>query len=282
MVPPPSTISRRVRNSQRASVTDFPDEAEPAVQLSTPSTMPLDGLRRTAAFSLSRYRRSPLPVASRIGIKGASVPALTPTGTSITAHNANANILRTVSTNANSLSPSITQNNLQFIETLQVLNNSSNNTFSNPIITTSARDSNSYSYSFYGPSSFYGPTTLNVHPDFINQLMLRTQSAGLRGLDSTAPSVSNSDLQGSVSLRPWIDADTLERGDGIEAPTMGMNRNSRLRSFINGDGPLNFRSLKLGCLAGLHNDPHPDVQWYNSAAGACCTCRECLPFMTAI
>ncbi|THV00955.1 hypothetical protein K435DRAFT_793694 [Dendrothele bispora CBS 962.96] len=179
------------QSSQRASVMDVPDEAEPAVRLSTSNTIPFDGLRRTAqatAFSLSSHRRSPPPIASRVGIEGASASAPTPTPTvsSITAHDAS--ILRTVSTNANSLSPSMTQNNLQFIETLQVLNNSSNNTFTNPIITTSARDSNSY--------SFYGPTTLNVHPDFINQVMLRTQPTE-SGLDST-PRVSFSDLQGST------------------------------------------------------------------------------------
>ncbi|THU86638.1 hypothetical protein K435DRAFT_970199 [Dendrothele bispora CBS 962.96] len=186
--------------------------------------MPLDDLRRTtltAASSLSRHRRSPPPIASRVGIEASAyAPAPIPTGTSITAHNAN--ILRTVSTSANSLSPSITQNNFQFIETLQVLNNSSNNTFTNPIITTSARDSNSY--------SFYGPTTFNVHPDFINQVMLRTQPTG-SGLDSTPP-VLFSGLQAPVSLRPWVDADALERGDGLEALTMGANRN-RLGRFIN-------------------------------------------------
>ncbi|THU98115.1 hypothetical protein K435DRAFT_856939 [Dendrothele bispora CBS 962.96] len=225
MVPPPSTISRRVRNSQRASVIDVPDEAEPVARLSTPNTMPLDRLRRTAqatASSFSRHRRSSPPIV-RVGIEGgsASVPTPTPTGNSITAHNAN--ILRTVSTSANSLNPSITQNNFQFIDTLQMFNHSSHNTFSNSTFTTPGKDSNSY--------SFYGPTTLNVHPDFINQVMLRTQSAGLRGLDST---LSFSDLQGSVSPRPWVDADALERGDGLEAPTMGMNR-SRLGRFINRD-----------------------------------------------
>ncbi|THV06918.1 hypothetical protein K435DRAFT_848599 [Dendrothele bispora CBS 962.96] len=238
MVPPPSTIFHRARHSRRASVIDVPDEVEPVVQLSNRNTTPLDGLRRTTltTASLSRHRCSPPPIASRVGIEGASASALTPTptptptGNSISAHNAN--ILRTVSTSANSLSSSITQNNLQFIETLQMFNNSSNNTFNNPTITTPGRDSNSYS--FYGTTSFYGPTTLNVHPDFINQVMLRTQLAGLRGLDS-APPVSFSDLQGSVSPRPWIDADALERGDGLEAPTMGANRNSRLGRFINRD-----------------------------------------------
>ncbi|THV00943.1 hypothetical protein K435DRAFT_963750 [Dendrothele bispora CBS 962.96] len=226
MAPPPSTIFRKVRHSHRASVIDVPDEAEPVVQSSNRNTMPLDDLHRTTtASSLSCHRRSPPPIASRI--EGASVPALTPTGTSITAHNAN--ILRTVSTNANSLSLNITQNNVQF-ETLQMFNHSSHNTFSNSTFTTPGRDSNS----FYGPTSFYGPSTFNVHPDFINQVMLRIQPAGLRGLDSTPP-VSLSDLQVPVSLRPWIDADALERGDGIEAPTMGVNRNSRLRRLINRD-----------------------------------------------
>ncbi|THV00949.1 hypothetical protein K435DRAFT_793690 [Dendrothele bispora CBS 962.96] len=231
MVPPPSTIFRRARHSHRASVIDVPDEAEPVVQSSNRNTMPLDGsLRSTTAqataFSLSRHRRSPPPIASRVGIEGdsASAPAPTPTGASITAHNAN--ILRTVSTSANSLSPSITQNNLQFIETLQMFNHSSNNTFSNPTITTPGRDSNSY--------SFYGPTTLTVHPDLINQI-LRTQPTGLRGLDS-AHLVSFSGLQGPISLGPWVDADALERGDGPEAPTMmGTNQNSRFRRFINRD-----------------------------------------------
>ncbi|THU86622.1 hypothetical protein K435DRAFT_922296 [Dendrothele bispora CBS 962.96] len=229
-----ANIDTQIRHATRNHVTQpcnakirfpVPDEAEPVVQLSNRNTMPLDrSLRRATAqatdFSLSRHRRSPPPIASRVGIKGASAP--TPTGASITAHNAN--ILCTVSTNANSLSPSITQNNLQFIETLQVLNNSSNNTFTNPIITTSARDSNSY--------SFYGPTTLNVHPDFINQIMLRTQPTG-SGLDSTPP-VLFSGFQLPVNVRPWVDADALERGDGLEGPTMGTNWN-RLRRFINED-----------------------------------------------
>ncbi|THU75640.1 hypothetical protein K435DRAFT_880433 [Dendrothele bispora CBS 962.96] len=66
--------------------------------------------------------------------------------------------------------------------------------------------------------------------------MLRTQPSQPTGsgLDSTPP-VSFSGLQVPVSVRPWMDADALERGDGIEAPTMGTNRNSRLRSFINRD-----------------------------------------------
>ncbi|THU84363.1 hypothetical protein K435DRAFT_870349 [Dendrothele bispora CBS 962.96] len=224
MVPPPSMIFRRARHSHRASVMDVPNEAEPVVQSSNRNTMPLDGLRRTTltmASSLERHRRS--PPARRVGIErvsaSAPTPTPTPTGNSITAHNSN--ILRTVSTSANSLSPSITQNNLQFIETLQVLNNSSNNTFTNPIIPTSARD-------YY---SFHGPVTLTVHPDLINQI-LRTQPIELRGLDS---SPSFSDLQGSVSPRPWVDADALERGDGLETPTIGMNRNSRLGRFINRD-----------------------------------------------
>ncbi|THU86641.1 hypothetical protein K435DRAFT_362907 [Dendrothele bispora CBS 962.96] len=207
MVPPPSTISRRVGNSQRAFVTDVPDEAEPVVQLSTPSTMPLDGLRRTAqatASSLSRHRRSPPPIASRVGIEGASVPSPARAGTSVTAHNIN--ILRTM------------------------FNNCSNNTFNNPIITTPARDSNSYEIHANGNVTFM------VHdPDFSNRVMLRSQPTELRGLDSTPP-VSLSDLQGSVSVRPWIDADALERGDGlVEAPTMGANRNSRFERFINRD-----------------------------------------------
>ncbi|THU86639.1 hypothetical protein K435DRAFT_362891 [Dendrothele bispora CBS 962.96] len=224
MVPPPSTISRRARHSHRASVTDVPDEAEPVVQLPTPNTIPLDDLRNMAraAASLSHHRRSPSPILSRVGIEGASIPALTSTGTSITAHNAN--ILRTVSTNANSLNPSVTQNNFQFIETLQMFNHSSNNTFNDTTFTSPARD-------YY---SFHGPVTLTVHPDFINQVMLRTQPTGLRGLDSAHP-VSFSGLQGPISLRPWVDADALERGDGLETPTIGMNRNSRLRRLINRD-----------------------------------------------
>ncbi|THV00953.1 hypothetical protein K435DRAFT_425051 [Dendrothele bispora CBS 962.96] len=233
---PSSTIFRRARHSHQASVIDVPDEAEPVIQLSNRNTMPLDGsLRRTTALSqatassLSRHRRSPPPIASKVGIEGASVSAPTPTLTraSITAHNGN--ILRTVSTSANSLSPSITQNNLQFIETLQMFNHSSNNTFSNPTITTPGRDSNSNSY------SFYGPTTLNVHPNFIDQVMLRTQPSQPigSGLDSMPP-VSFSSLRVPVDVRPWVDADALERGDGLEAPTMGTNR-SRLERFINRD-----------------------------------------------
>ncbi|THV06365.1 hypothetical protein K435DRAFT_849160 [Dendrothele bispora CBS 962.96] len=228
MVPPPSMISRRARRSHWASVIDVPDEAEPVAQLSTPNAMPLDGLRsmaQTTASSLSRHRRSPSPIASRVGIEGASVSTPTPTGTSITAHNAN--ILRTVSTNTNSSNASVTQNNLQFIETLQMFNNSSHNTFTDTTFTSPARDSNSY--------LFYGPATFTVHPDFINQVMLRTSThpTGLRGLDST-PSVSISDPQVPVGPRSWVDADALERGGGpVEAPAlMGTNQNRR---FINGN-----------------------------------------------
>ncbi|THV00945.1 hypothetical protein K435DRAFT_837035 [Dendrothele bispora CBS 962.96] len=216
----PSPISR---NSHQASVIDVPDEEEPGAQISTPNTMPPDGPRSTAqtmVSSLLHYRRSFVPIASRVGIGGAYVPAPTPTGSSITAHNVN--ILRTVSTNANSSSPSITQNNLQF-ETLQMFNNSSHNTFTNPTITNPARDSNSYSYSFHGP--------VNVHPELINwQTILRTWAA-LQGLESTPP-VPFSALQGSVSPRPRIDADALGRGDRPEAPTMGTNWNSRFRRFV--------------------------------------------------
>ncbi|THU86620.1 hypothetical protein K435DRAFT_868078 [Dendrothele bispora CBS 962.96] len=78
---------------------------------------------------------------------------------------------------------------------------------------------------------FPTPVTLTVHPNLIDQI-LRTQPTGLRGLDSTS-AVPISGLQGSVSLRPWVDADALERGDGLESPTIGTNRNSRLGRFIN-------------------------------------------------
>ncbi|THV00880.1 hypothetical protein K435DRAFT_776342 [Dendrothele bispora CBS 962.96] len=198
-LPSPSTIFRRARNSHQASVMDVPDEAEPAARLYTPNTMPLDGLRYTAqttASSLSRHRRSPPPIASRVGIEGASVPAPTPTGTSVTTRNAN--ILRTM------------------------FNHSSNNSFDNVTFTNPARDS----------YSFNGPVTFTVNLDLINRML---QSIGLRGLDPT-PSVSISDLQVPASLRPWVDADTLERGDGPQVPTMGTNQNTRsgLRGFING------------------------------------------------
>ncbi|THV05899.1 hypothetical protein K435DRAFT_960926 [Dendrothele bispora CBS 962.96] len=217
----PPTISH---NSHQASVIDVPDEAEPVVQISTRNTMPLDGLHSTAqttASSLLRHRRSLLPIASRVGIGGVFVPAPTPTGTSITAHNAN--ILRTVSTSANSLSPNITQNNLQFTETLQMFNRSWNNTFNDTTFTSPARDSYSFS----------GPVTLVVDPDLISQ-MLRTQSTGPQGLDSTPRGpITISDLGGPVSVRPRIDANSLDGGDGLEALTTGANRN-RLRRLING------------------------------------------------
>ncbi|THV00957.1 hypothetical protein K435DRAFT_963755 [Dendrothele bispora CBS 962.96] len=190
----PSPISR---NSHQASVIDVPDEEEPVAQMSTRNIIvPLAGLHSTAQTTASvlRHRHSsPLIASTRVGIEGVSASAHTPTRTSTTAHN-----LRTVFTN------------------------SSNNTFTNPIITTSARDSNSYEIN--------GPVTFNVHdPDFSSRVMLRNHPTELRGFDSTPP-VSFSDPQGSVSLRPWIDADALDRGGRPEAPTT--RANSRFSKFV--------------------------------------------------
>ncbi|KAK7461820.1 hypothetical protein VKT23_008251 [Stygiomarasmius scandens] len=215
MTPPPSMISRRPRNGLRASVTDATNETELA-RSSTPNANPLGGPHRAAQMatsSFSRYRRSPPPsITNRAGVEGASTPAPTPAATSITAQNAN--ILRTVSNNANSLNHSITQNNLQFTETLQMFNHSSSNTFDRTTFTSPARDS----------YSFNGPVALNVNLDFVDRAI-----AWLQELNST-PSVP---ISGRQVLQPWADADALERGQGLDASATGIH--SRLRRLFNGN-----------------------------------------------